>query len=136
MIHILSRNQNLTRSQRKDVLFGWPVSEALTPFHVGRTLLVKERSVLSVETIEGMVEAIRRAGTVAHHGFAVFLNAANGPQPPEPIGREVFDAMVETKADVLVLSEKYPFIDSDDFMMKANQAGITVVNIISSRDRE
>ncbi|MCL4684509.1 UDP-2,3-diacylglucosamine diphosphatase LpxI [Myxococcota bacterium] len=53
-----------TPEQRAEVEFGWPIAKAIGRLDIGQTLIVRERTVLAVEAIEGTDAAIRRGAAL------------------------------------------------------------------------
>lgn len=121
--------KKLTRAQETDVQYGWPHLLALGKFGVGRTLLVKERSVLSVETIEGVADAIRRAGTVSSGAFVVLLNNEIKGQAPEPVDSRIIQTMVDAGAVALAVRRGYPIDSPKSVLAFADSQKIAVAEI-------
>lgn len=118
----------LTRSQQKDILFGWPIVEDLARFGVGRAVLVKERAVLTVESVEGELEAVRRTKNLVRNGFTILLNVVPS-RPSKPLDRDFLIAMIETRANVLAVCENYPFVDKEEFVMLADELDLRVIEM-------
>lgn len=119
----------LSPAQRTDVEYGWPHLLALAKFGVGRTLLVKNRAVLSVESIEGVADAIRRAGTVCTGGYIVLVNGAVAVEPVEPIDTRILQTMIDSGASALAVSRDYPFVEREAVLRFADQKKIAIVEI-------
>ncbi len=65
-----------TVQQKKDILFGLPVIRSLSRFGVGKTVTVRERSVLAVQGMaESRSDVILRTRELAPDGFAVILGS-------------------------------------------------------------
>ena len=120
--------RTLSASERTDIVYGWPHLIALAKFGVGRTLLVKDRSVLSVETIEGVTDAIHRAGNVCSGQFVVLLNTEGGV--PEPVDTRILQAMVDSGAAALAVRRDYPFADREQTLKFAETHKIPIVEVI------
>lgn len=54
-----------------DIHFGRPIASAIAGLDVGQTLVVKHKSVVAVEAMEGTDETIVRAGSIAGEGCVV-----------------------------------------------------------------
>lgn len=119
----------LSAKLRADLEYGWPLLLALAKFGVGRTLLIRNHSVLSVETIEGVADAIRRAGTVSKGGFLVLLNDNSDADNHEPVDTRIVQTMVDSGANALALAADYPITDSETVLRFADQQKIAVVRI-------
>lgn len=58
------------KKEREDILYGFRVAKVIGELGIGQTIVVKDKSVIAVEAIEGTDETIRRAG-VYSEGFIV-----------------------------------------------------------------
>lgn len=120
-----------TKSQWRDIAFGLTASECLEPFGATRSIHVKNRTVLSVETMEGLADAIRRSGTICRGGFTVVLffppQAGAGVFHDEPVDTRILQAMVDAGADTLALSADCPISDPETVIAFANRQKITIV---------
>jgi DUF1009 family protein len=63
----------LTLREQHDVEFAWHMASKMRPLGVGRTVIVREKSVIVVEANEGSIAAIRRARQVCRGGGFVVL---------------------------------------------------------------
>ena len=60
-----------TKSQMKDIEFGWTMAKEMGRLDIGQTVVVRDQAVLAIEAIEGTDECIRRAGQLCNGGFTV-----------------------------------------------------------------
>ena len=67
---LLSRKKPST-AQMEDIRFGWSIARAVGRLDIGQCVVVRDRSVLAVEAIEGTDAAIRRGGELAGSGAVV-----------------------------------------------------------------
>ena len=67
---LLSRKKPST-AQLEDIRFGWSIARAVGRLDIGQCVVVRDRSVLAVEAIEGTDAAIRRGGELAGSGAVV-----------------------------------------------------------------
>jgi DUF1009 family protein len=65
---VLTRKNQPTRLQRKDVELGFDLLKHLSPIDVGQTLVLRGGVLLAVEAIEGTNACIERAGVLGSHG--------------------------------------------------------------------
>lgn len=116
-----------------DVEFGRVVAERLAPFGVTRSIHVKNRTVLAVETTEGLVDAIRRSGTICHGGFSVILDfapsAGAGEFPDEPVNSRVFQAMIDAGARTLAIKKGWPLAERAVNLALADRQKIAVIEM-------
>ncbi len=66
---ITKRKPNST--ENADIQFGWPLARAIANQDIGQTLVVKNKTVVAVEGMEGTDACIRRAGEIAGPGCVV-----------------------------------------------------------------
>lgn len=114
-----------------DIDFGWEIAKTLARFDIGQTVVVKRRAVLALEAIEGTDEAIRRGGLLGRGGVTV-VKVAKPDQDMRfdvpAVGLTTLERLVEAKAKALAFEAgKTLFIDLEEFVQKANRAGIVVV---------
>ena len=60
-----------TSSEWADIEFGWMMAREMGRLDIGQSVMIRERTVIAVEAIEGTDEAIRRAGLLVRKGFVV-----------------------------------------------------------------
>ncbi|MDD5084456.1 MAG: UDP-2,3-diacylglucosamine diphosphatase LpxI [Candidatus Omnitrophica bacterium] len=127
---ILTKRKPLGR-EREDIEFGWPVAKELARLDIGQTIVVKEKAVLAVESIEGTDETIRRGGRLGS-GDVVVVKAARPRQDMRfdvpAVGINTIRVMKESGAKVLAFEAgKTIFIDKADVVQEADKAGITII---------
>src|SRR5204863_1870547 len=66
--------------EREDIAFGWELAREMGRLDVGKSVAVKDRSVLAVEAIEGTDRAIARAGELCRAGNFVIVKVAKPNQ--------------------------------------------------------
>ncbi len=118
-------------NQILDIEFGKKIALEMGRVDVGQTVIVKNRSVVAVEAIEGTDEAIRRGGKLAR-GDVVVVKMAKPRQDMRfdvpIIGTDTIETMHEAGAAVLAISEgKALILDEKDVLKKADEYGICVV---------
>jgi DUF1009 family protein len=100
---------------------------------IGQTVVVKDRAVMAVEAIEGTDEAIRRGGTLAGGGAVVVKVSRPGQDMRTDVpvvGLQTLSIMEEEGVRVLALEAgKSMVLDREEFLAKADGAGITVVGV-------
>lgn len=67
--HIAGRSPDT--GEKDDILYGIRIASAIVPLSFGQTVIVRERSVVAVEAMEGTDAAIERAGRIAGAGVVV-----------------------------------------------------------------
>ncbi len=117
--------------EREDIDHGWRIAKQLGGLDIGQSVVVKDRAVVAVEAMEGTDDCLRRAGSLAGPG-TVLIKVGKPDQDLRfdvpVIGAETVTAMVDAgttalcvEADITVL------LDADDFLSRAEAAGIAVV---------
>ncbi|MEB3323683.1 MAG: UDP-2,3-diacylglucosamine diphosphatase LpxI, partial [Synechococcaceae cyanobacterium] len=76
----LSRGKPAARI-RADIEWGWPRARRLADSDIGQCIVVKDRSVVAVEGVEGTDAAIRRGGELAGGDFVAIKVARTGQDP-------------------------------------------------------
>jgi DUF1009 family protein len=104
----------------EDGLFGFPIAKEIAQLDVGQTIVVKERTVVSVEAMEGTQEAIYRAGKLAGKGCRVIKVARKSQDfriDVPTVGLDTLEALKQIKADALFLEAgKVYIVDKDKFL--------------------
>lgn len=122
-----------TRKEWRDIEFGWEMAEAVGRLDIGQCVVVKDRVVVAVEAVEGSDEAIRRGGKLARSGAVVVKRFK--PQQDRrfdlpAVGPGTIRAMAESGAAVLAIEAgKAVFLDREDAIHAADQAGIAIVGL-------
>lgn len=122
-----------TASQTADVAWGWPIAKAIGRLDIGQTLVVKDRSVLAVEAIEGTDAAIRRGAALARGGACVLKVFKPGQDPrfdAPTVGPDTLATLAETGAAVLAVEAgRTLLLERDAVRRRADAAGIAVVGV-------
>ena len=134
---LLVKNGILTRRgpsarESDDIEFGWTMAREMGRLDIGQSVVVKNKSVLAVEAIEGTDQAILRAGELCRKGGFVVVKVAKPRQDMRfdvpVVGVATIQAMVAAGADGLTIDAgKTLVLDGDAFVNAANAAGIVVV---------
>lgn len=117
--------------EEKDIEFGWKIAKQMAGMGVGQTVVVKDRSIVAVEAMEGTNRTIARGGGVGGSGTVVVKVAK-----PEHdmrfdvpvIGPGTIRAMAASKAGAIgIEAGKTLFLDREEALKEANAQGIAVV---------
>lgn len=122
-----------TQGQWQDVRFGFRIAKRLAALDVGQTVVVKDKAVLAVESIEGTDAAIKRGGALGN-GDVVVVKAARPNQDMRfdipVIGIHTLNSLKEARASCLALQKnKTLIIDKEELAKLADEAGISIVVI-------
>jgi hypothetical protein len=120
-----------SRSQWKDIEFGWKLAKEMGRLDVGQSVAVKQRAVLAVEAIEGTDECIQRAGHLCASGDFTIVKVAKPQQDMRfdvpTVGLRTLAIMVEAGARVLAIEAKRTIIlDEEEVVRFANQNGLVI----------
>jgi len=117
----------------EDGLFGFPIAKEIAQLDVGQTIVVKEKTVVSVEAMEGTQETIYRAGKLAGKGCRVIKVARKNQDfriDVPTVGLDTLEALRHIKADALFLEAgKVYIVDKDKFLNLADKYKISVVGL-------
>ncbi len=122
-----------TKSQSEDIEFGRSLAKNIAGLDIGQTVIVKEKTILAIEAIEGTDEAIKRAGKLGKRG-AVVVKVSKPNQDMRfdipVVGLKTMESLIKARAGVLAIeAHKTLIIDRDKFIRKADKNRITVVVI-------
>jgi len=121
----------LTAREEQDAEFGWSLAKEIGRLDIGQCAVVKDRTVLAVEAIEGTDETIRRGGR--HGGEGAVVVKVRKPQQDvrfdlPTVGPQTIEVMSEVGATVLVLEAGGSILLEKNLLLeKARTAGISVL---------
>jgi UDP-2,3-diacylglucosamine hydrolase len=127
----LIAGSNLSRREEEDVDFGWQIAKEIARLDIGQTVIVKNRTVVAVEALEGTNDAIRRGGALAR-GDAVMIKVAKPNQDMRfdvpVIGVETIRVAAEAKLRVVAIeSGKTLLLERDLIVDLAARSKISIV---------
>ena len=122
-----------TKQELEDIEFGLPIARKLADMEIGQTLIVKNKTVVAVEALEGTDRAIQRGCELAQ-GKCVVIKVSRTNQDyryDNPgIGPQTIRMLAEGKAGVLALeAERVMVVEQNLVLDLANDAKIAVVSI-------
>jgi DUF1009 family protein len=120
-------------AQRDDVAFAWPIAKALGALDIGQTLVVRERTVLAVEAIEGTDAAIRRGAALGGGAVSVvkIWKPSQDPRLDVPvIGPETIATLAGAGARLLAVEAGRTLVlERAEVVARADAAGICVLGV-------
>ncbi|MDH3359654.1 MAG: UDP-2,3-diacylglucosamine diphosphatase LpxI [Desulfobulbaceae bacterium] len=126
--------------QREDIRFGWQMARSVGALDIGQCVVVRDRTVLAVEAIEGTDAAIKRGGALGREKAVVVKLRKPGQDfrfDLPAIGVTTIESMQEAKAKVLAVEAGQALLfDREAFVDAANKAGIVVVGVEELADGE
>jgi DUF1009 family protein len=128
---VLSKRQP-TGEEIQEVVFGFPIAKKLADMEIGQTLVVKNKTVIAVEAIEGTDRAIER-GCQLSRGSAVVIKVSRTGQDYRydcpGVGPETLEVMAKGEARVLALeADSVLLVEQAKVMEIADRAGIAVIS--------
>jgi hypothetical protein len=121
----------LTEHQKRDIEFGMKVVSCFVDLDIGQTLVVKNKSVVSLEAIEGTDNTIKRAYKIAGTGCTVlkFSKSNQDLRFDVPVvGVSTLKLLKKVKASSLVLeSGKVIILEKDKFLSLAKKYKIPII---------
>ncbi len=122
-----------SRDEKKDIRFGWYMAKEIGRLDIGQCIVVKKKTVLAVEAIEGTDETIIRGGTLAKKG-AVVVKVSKPMQDLRfdlpTVGLNTIKTMDKVNASVLAIEAgKTLIFDKDRMIAFADSRGISIVSI-------
>ncbi len=119
--------------QMDDIRFGWNVAREIGRLDIGQCVVVRDRSVLAVEAIEGTDAAIRRGGELAVSGAVVVKLKKPGQDfrfDLPATGVKTIETLAAVKGAVLAVEAGQSLIfDREAMVEAANRANIVVVGV-------
>ena len=117
----------------KDIEFGRRIAKRISGLDIGQSVVVKDMTVLAIESIEGTDEAIKRAAHFGKEGIVV-VKVSKPRQDMRfdvPVmGPDTIMLLSEVKAACIAIeANKTLIIDKEDALRLADKAGIAVVAI-------
>jgi len=141
--HLLFPEGVLTRKspsteQSEDICFGWKIAREIGRLDIGQCVVVRGRTVLAVEAIEGTDAAIRRGGSLADKGAVVVKLKKPGQDfrfDLPATGAQTIATLAEVKGSVLAVEAGQSLLfDRDAMVRAADKAGIVVVGVREKED--
>ncbi|WP_163327810.1 LpxI family protein [Desulfurobacterium thermolithotrophum] len=124
---------NLTDKLKEEVEFGMKIAKEIASLDIGQTVVVKDRTVIAVEGIEGTDKCIERGAELAGEGFVV-CKAARKNQDMRvdvpTIGAKTIELIGKLKGRALIFEANKTFLLNKEEVKKLSRKyGITVVAV-------
>lgn len=121
-----------TKKEKEDIQFGWQVAKELGRLDIGQCVVVRRKTVLALEALEGTDETILRGGSLARER-AVVIKVSKPSQDLRfdipAVGLKTVETMSKVKASVLALEAgKTLMFDKSEMIQLANSSGISIVS--------
>src|SRR5574337_317150 len=118
-------------SEQQEISFGRKITRAITQLLIGQTVVVKRRTVLAIEAIEGTDAAIRRGGTLGNGGVVV-VKVGRPDQDMRfdlpVVGPETVTALEDAGATALALDADHTLmLDREKVVAVADRLGLAIM---------
>ncbi|MDR3112449.1 MAG: UDP-2,3-diacylglucosamine diphosphatase LpxI [Elusimicrobiota bacterium] len=127
----LITGQKLNSDEIKNVKFGFKIAKSIASLDIGQSVVVKNSSVLAVESVEGTDECIKRAYQLGgENSIAVKVAKPNQDFRFDVpvIGLQTIDTLKESKCRALAIEQGATLIlDKDEVVKKANDLNVTLL---------
>lgn len=127
-----------SRKQKEDIIFGWRMAKEIGRLDIGQCAVVRDRTVLAVEAIEGTDATILRGGRLGKEKVVVVKVHKPGQDfrfDLPATGLETILSMKKADAAVLAVEAgKSLMFDSEEFIREADRQGIVVVGVTEGED--
>ncbi len=122
-----------TKEEEEDIRFGWKMAKEIGRLDIGQCVVVKKKTVLAVEAIEGTDETIRRGGRLAKEG-AVVVKVCKPNQDLRfdlpSVGLNTVKTMKNVGANLLAIEAgKTIIFDKEEMISYADKNGICIVSM-------
>lgn len=120
------------KPEKEDIDFGWKVAKELGRLDIGQCVVVRKKTVLALEAIDGTDETILRGGRLGRES-AVVIKVSKPDQDLRfdvpTVGIETLKAMSQVRASVLAVEAgKTLMFDMPEMISYADKAGIAIVS--------
>ena len=120
------------KTENEDICFGWEVAKELGRLDIGQCVVVRSKTVLAVEAMDGTDETILRGGRLARKN-AVVVKVSKPNQDLRfdvpSVGLETVKVMSTVKASALAVeADKTLIFNREEMIDHANRAGIAIIS--------
>ena len=120
-------------TEKRDIIFAWPLIKQIGQLDIGQCIVVKERAVLAVEAIEGTDQTILRGGQLGGKDITVVKTFKPGQDQRidlPAIGVTTIETMIQARASCLAFEAGASLLfDRDRAVALADKHKISVVGI-------
>jgi len=134
----LLTSKELTVEEKENVQFGFKTAKVIAGLDIGQTVIVKDMSIVAVESVEGTDACIIRGGELG--GGDVIVVKVEKPNQDlrfdvPAVGLGTLKALKEAKAKVLAFEAKKTIvIHPDEFIKEADKMKLKVISYLSDTD--
>jgi DUF1009 family protein len=123
--------RHLSTSELDDARIGWTAARAIGDLDIGQSVVVRNKTIIAVEAVEGTDAVIKRAGLVRGRG-GVLVKLAKSIQDLRidlpTIGLKTIEQMRESNLSALIIeAERSITLEPQELVEAANNAGIAIL---------
>ena len=123
----------LSSDHKRDIKFGMRIARSIADLDIGQTIVVKDRTVVAVEAIEGTDATIERSALLAGKDI-IIIKVSKKKQDMRfdlpVVGMRTLEVMQGSHACVLTVEAgKTLILDKENFIQKARSAGIHIYGV-------
>jgi len=127
-------------TQMEDIRFGWTIARAVGRLDIGQCVVVRDRTVLAVEAIEGTDATIRRGGELVGSGAVVVKVKKPGQDfrfDLPATGVQTIETLAAIKGAVLAVEAGQSLIfDREAMIRAADRAGLVIIGLSADEQGE
>jgi DUF1009 family protein len=127
---VLTRRQP-TEKEMADIEFGFPITRYMADQEIGQTIVVKNKTVIAVEAVEGTDLTIERGCELGQEKCAVIKVSRTNQDyrfDSPGIGTQTIERMIRGKASVIAVEAgRIMIVERDKVVEQADRAGISIV---------
>ena len=127
---VLTRRQP-SEKEMADIEFGFPIARYMADQEIGQTIVVKNKTVIAVEAVEGTDQTIERGCDLGQGGCAVIKVSRTSQDyrfDSPGIGPRTLERMIQGKASVVAVEAgRIMIVERDKVVEQADRAGISIV---------
>jgi len=121
------------KGEMADIRFGWRMAKELGRLDIGQCVVVRRKTVVALEAMEGTDKAIRRGGEIAREKAVVVKVSKPGQDlrfDVPTVGLETVRVMADVKASVLAVEAgKTLMFDKPEMIRFADTSGISIISV-------
>ncbi|MEF3280648.1 MAG: UDP-2,3-diacylglucosamine diphosphatase LpxI [Elusimicrobiota bacterium] len=124
----------VSRTEIEEIDYGYNLAKKIADMDIGLSIVIKDRSVISVEAIEGTDECIKRAGSLVKKGGFILIKVARTNQDFRfdlpVIGTKTIEVFSSIGGKIIAIeSGKTIIIDKEKTIEMARKSGISIFGI-------
>jgi len=130
---VLTRRKPSHR-ENLDIAFGWNIARQMGQLDIGQSVIVRDRTVLGVEAIEGTDALIARMTSLCPRGGFTLIKVAKPQQDMRfdvpTVGLRTVEQMHRAGGTAIAIEAgRTIFVERDSTLRRANQLGIALVSL-------